>query len=704
MSGGSQNTTGTTAPGAAVQPYYNSALTGAQNLLNTGGPQYYTGQTVAPLNATQNQGLSSITGAAGAPNASTSAQTANEFETSGALLNPSNNPYLAGTFNQAADQVQSQLSSEFAGAGSNVINSLPVQSDEMNNLATQLYGGAYNTGLQAETQASALAPSIDAGTYLPGQNLLGAGQVEQNTAQNQDTAAQAAYNYNSQLPMNMLSWYSGLLGENASPTKTTTGTVSGSPNSGLQTTGALLTGLGALGGTSGLSGLLGSASSSTGLLGALASLFPNSNYQNPDGSLQTVTPYTNDLSGGLTNPDGSLNLNYLTSPTEGVGNSLDDYLSNFSGAGGQATTAGGTDASGASASSNVLGSLGSGLGTAGGLLGIASGLSSGTPTGQASAALSAASLANKAGLLGTPSSSVGSALGGAGGALGLYSGLQQGGTVGDLSAASGAARLGSSAASLAGDSGLASGLGDVAGGIAIPLSAYNLVKTYQSGATGSDALSGAETGASVGSLFGPIGTGVGALIGGAVGGIASAFGGGKNDPESLAGNSLDKAITAGTANDSALSSPSNAFQYLAGAMDAKNDTAGHSQPIEQVFGRMGESNLTNSMFDQINSAIGSGAFTPTADGGISVKTGGGTVTYNANDAPTYIYNNVVAPWLQSQGAGISSSSTDLNGNNQGNQLISSLQSLIGAWQTGGLTSSTPIGVSGQADSSLPTYA
>jgi hypothetical protein len=286
------------------------------------------------------QGLSQIQQTASQPNASQSAQAANEFETSGALLNPNSNPYLQQTFTEGAQQVQNALDSQFGAAGRNVLSSAPVQSDELNNLATQLYGGAYQQGVNTMTQASGLAPSIDAGTYMPGQqllsasnaalgnnaqfynagnnvlsagnnlmnagnnvnaanqyvanmgnnylaagnnmmnagnnvqsanagvaslgnnvlqanqdvanmannylnsgtnlqgsanNLLNAGNNEmsagaglQNQTQNQINANMNEWNYNQQLPYNQLSWYSGLLGQNASPFRSQSSNTTGS--------------------------------------------------------------------------------------------------------------------------------------------------------------------------------------------------------------------------------------------------------------------------------------------------------------------------------------------------------------------------------------------------------------------------------------------------------------------------------------------
>ena len=149
---------------------------------------------------------------------------------------------------------------------------------------------------------------------------------------------------------------------------------------------------------------------------------------------------------------------------------------------------------------NLYGSPGAALGTAGSLFGIASGIQSGTPTGYASAGLGAAGLANKAGAFGATNPQLGAGLGIAGGALGIYSGLQQGGVQGYTQAGVGATGAAAGGASLAGDSSLAGTLGTAAGVAGTGLSLYNEINTYESGKSGQDALSGAETGASAGQL------------------------------------------------------------------------------------------------------------------------------------------------------------------------------------------------------------
>jgi hypothetical protein len=297
---------------------------------------------------------------------------------------------------------------------------------------------------------------------------------------------------------------------------------------------------------------------------------------------------------------------------------------------------------------------------------------------EAGQAIQGASLANK---LGGNSAQVGNVLGAAGGVLGLYNGLEKGGAVGDTQAAIGGLKAGASVANLAGDTSLAGGLSSAAGYIAAPLSLYEFAKNYQSGATGSDALSGAEAGASIGSIVPGIGTAIGAVIGGAVGAVSSAFGGGKQDAETLGTYAADKA---GADAEQGQSAGGN-FQYLAGVLDAKNNTPGHSTQLEQVFGRMGETNVLNGMADQIDSAVSSGKI-------------------GANADPQQVFNTVIQPWLTSKGVSASSLGfTDAKGTSSGENLQDALTGLVGDYMNGSLTSSTKIGSSGQADSTLPAF-
>lgn len=215
MSGGGTNTVQSTVVPDWLKPYLTSNLVQGQYLEQQGGPQME--QQVAPLNDLQNSGLSQIQATAGAPNANSAANSQLQNIESGAYLNPSTNPFLQGTFNTAAQGVQNSLGSQFGAAGRNILASAPVQSDEMNNLANQIYGGAYQSGMQNIMQGAALAPSVAQGQYMPGQELLSAGSGLQGQAQNVLNAQSNEYNYQQALPYNTASWYSSLLGQNSSP-------------------------------------------------------------------------------------------------------------------------------------------------------------------------------------------------------------------------------------------------------------------------------------------------------------------------------------------------------------------------------------------------------------------------------------------------------------------------------------------------------
>ncbi len=246
----------------------------------------------------------------------------------------------------------------------------------------------------------------------------------------------------------------------------------------------------------------------------------------------------------------------------------------------------------------------------------------------------------------------------------------------------GAAGASSAGSGLAGDATTA--LGALGAGYGL----YNTVKNYQSGATGTDALNGAETGASIGTMVLPgVGTVVGGLLGGAAGALSSAFGGGRNDPETLNWNTLAQAQgTNPNSNLMASLNPSQAYQSLAGIMDAKNNSIGHSTNLELHFGRAGEQNLMDQMASQINGAVSSGQL---AKGATAAQA----------------YQQVVEPWLQQSGAYVPANAIISSNGTQNNGMVDNLLTqLIGQWQSGALTPGSQVGVSGQTIAGLPAYA
>lgn len=299
----------------------------------------------------------------------------------------------------------------------------------------------------------------------------------------------------------------------------------------------------------------------------------------------------------------------------------------FNGAGGQAATQPGLGAaqdasnSSLSAANSALGgsgSYGSLGGAASGAFGLASGIQQGGALGGATAALGAQKLYSNV----TGNNSLNGIAGGASNALGIYNGLKAGGVMGDSSAAVNAAQLGSRLGAFGGASGA---VGAAAGYIAAPLALYGAINNYKSGATGSDALQGASAGAAIGSIVPGVGTIIGGAIGGAVGAIASAFGPGAKDPETVG---VQKLIdTVGAHPDAAgqiTSAVQNPYIAMAGLMDRHESTL----PMYSQYGRLGEQKFTNDLVSKINATPG--------------------VTGMTSDQ---VYNNVVAPWVASMGKG-----------------------------------------------------
>jgi hypothetical protein len=264
-------------------------------------------------------------------------------------------------------------------------------------------------------------------------------------------------------------------------------------------------------------------------------------------------------------------------------------------------------------------------------------------------------------------------------ALSMYQGIKQGGVTG-YGQALGAGLQG--AGNLLGNTAM-SGIG---GEILAPLAVYNAIKNWQSGATGADALGGMSAGAAIGSIVPGIGTLIGALGGLGVGALSSAFGGGKKDPETTKLSSYLQQYNKpgyGSAMAAALS-PQQNFQNLAGMFDAKNNTAGHSTPLEQYYGRMGEGAFLNDVTGQINNAIKSGQV-------------------GNNLSAQDLYSKVVNPYLQSKNMGIQGNWVDAHGNKMGSAIQDDVTNMISQWQRGQITPQTALGISGQKDAGIQAY-
>jgi hypothetical protein len=338
--------------------------------------------------------------------------------------------------------------------------------------------------------------------------------------------------------------------------------------------------------------------------------------------------------------------------------------------------------------SGTFGNLSSGMG-------FAAGVQAGGVRGDIQAAQSAAKLV---GSISGPGSTF-SSTGNVGGALAditnlsnIITGLQQGGVSGyggaTINTAALAARTGGQLAS-AGAFGSASGeVGSVAGEVgqvvaplASALSIYNFAKGWQSGATGADALRGMQTGATIGTEIMPgIGTAIGALGGAAVGAVSSLFGPGRMDPENVSWDQYAAAYSQQGAGGVAGATPSQNFQMLAGIFDAR----GSSIPFYNQFGRMGENQFMSAMTGKINQALASGQI-------------------SGSSTPDQIYSSVVQPWINQMAPGGWQASYTAKGAPEQQAIGNLLTNLIGQWQSGQITGSTPLGISGQTISGLESF-
>lgn len=272
-----------------------------------------------------------------------------------------------------------------------------------------------------------------------------------------------------------------------------------------------------------------------------------------------------------------------------------------------------------------------------------------------------------------------------GGGAGLSSAWGTGAAADQALSQAGFSGAGGQAASQTAGATAGSYLGEAMGALGAGLSLYSEVQNYQSGATGSDTLSGAETGAAIGTAILPgVGTVIGGALGAVGGAIASAFGGGRTDPETIGWDNIAPQLNSNPQMASTMTG-AQAYQALAGMMDAKDNSPGHSTNLELKFGRMGEGAVVDQMANWVNQAIQKNP---------QLK----------NASPSQLYASVVKPQLQAMGAYVNP--TDIitkNGTQAGGAVDAVLTQLIALWQGGQLNSSSQVGISGQTIGGLPNY-
>lgn len=141
-SGGTQVTS--VQPPAYALPYLERGMQGSADLYAAGGPEQYTGNRVVPFSPETEAAMAGTV--ARATNGSPVVGAGQDYVTkslNGGFMG--SNPYLDATFNKAAGAVTNQVQSNFATSGRNArgVDAAGFAGDMLNDLATQIYGGAY---------------------------------------------------------------------------------------------------------------------------------------------------------------------------------------------------------------------------------------------------------------------------------------------------------------------------------------------------------------------------------------------------------------------------------------------------------------------------------------------------------------------------------------------------------------------------------
>jgi hypothetical protein len=217
-SGGSsrnQTSTTTSEPPAYLRPYLQEGVQGASNLYNGGPAQYYPGQTVVGFSPETEQALGMQQSRAMSGNPVLGQ--ANVFGSNllagktPITFGGATNPHLDSMFNQAAGATQTRLASEFAGGGRNLAAARPARAEELGNLATSIYGGAYESerdrmaselgrNQQAQLGVLGMAPQLAASDYNDIDRLRGVGTAREELTgrQYEDAASRWDFGQNAQ--------------------------------------------------------------------------------------------------------------------------------------------------------------------------------------------------------------------------------------------------------------------------------------------------------------------------------------------------------------------------------------------------------------------------------------------------------------------------------------------------------------------------
>lgn len=179
--------------------------------VNLGQQSYnpYQGQRYADLNPVQNTGLGMTVDRAlqGSPTMDNAEGGLNQ------MMDGSANPYLDAMYDQAAGKVSSSVNGNFAQAGRYGSGAhTGALTEGLGDMATQMYGGAYEADQGRRMQAIGMAPEFAQQDYQDAGQLMNAGQILQDQSQQNLDYGYEQYTEEQNLPYKQLAAMSGVFG------------------------------------------------------------------------------------------------------------------------------------------------------------------------------------------------------------------------------------------------------------------------------------------------------------------------------------------------------------------------------------------------------------------------------------------------------------------------------------------------------------
>ena len=221
--GGGESTTRQNIPDE-LRPLASAYADKAISLSNQGFTPY-TGDRFADLNSTQQQGIDAIT-----QRATQGSQTINNAE---AALNQNiqggqTNPYLDQMVGKAQDSVRSQFNTGAVNSGSFGNSGLQEQFQKgLGDVATSMYGQAYDQDKQRQMQSIGMAQQFGNQAYQDAGQLLNAGQLQQDQAQQQKDFNYEQFQEQQNLPYKQLAAMGGAFSGAPGQSSTTSSTGGG---------------------------------------------------------------------------------------------------------------------------------------------------------------------------------------------------------------------------------------------------------------------------------------------------------------------------------------------------------------------------------------------------------------------------------------------------------------------------------------------